>query len=211
MQIEAADVGIKYGSRLVFTGFSAVIGANEITALVGPSGSGKSSLLAVLSGLQRPSMGTVAMTLPDGNQCASKPDLVAWVTQDTNALGSRTVLDNVAIAALSRGLSHDKSRAIGMLHLEQVGLADRARSKCRELSGGELQRVALARAFATNRPFVFADEPSSSLDEANTRLLGRLLADLELTATIVVATHDPIIMEAAHVVHALRSVMHDER
>src|SRR5699024_6453165 len=120
--------------------------------------------------------------------------LVAWVPQGSNALGRRNVLDNVLIASLADGLPMPRARAVALEALDQVGLAARAREQARHLSGGELQRVALARALASGRPLVLADEPSANLDAANTDMVADILARIESRATIIVATHDPILV-----------------
>lgn len=205
MSIVGTGLCIRYGDRVVLTDFSLTIGERSVTAIVGPSGSGKSSLLAVLSGLQRPDAGSVEMRRnATEHLMPPNPNWVAWVTQGAQSLMFRSVLDNVAIAALSRGLRIPQAHAVGRFRLAQVGLADRADAMCRELSGGELQRVALARALATDRPFVFADEPSSNLDAANTRVLSELLRNLDADATVVVATHDPVLVHSAAAVYSLR-------
>jgi putative ABC transport system ATP-binding protein len=203
VRIEIADAGIVFGARVVFSGFSASIRPGEVTALVGPSGSGKSTLLAAMAGYQRLATGRIGYH--DGDRVIPpNPELVAWVPQGSNALGTRSALDNVMIAPLSEGQSAAEAREIAASALDDVGLLDRADERVRRLSGGELQRVSFARALATSTPIIFADEPSASLDGANTELLGALLAGLRSRATIVVATHDPILIESAGAVVRLR-------
>jgi ABC-type lipoprotein export system ATPase subunit len=129
---------------------------------------------------------------------------VVWIPQGSNALPARTALDNAMLGAQARGddraRSTDKARAA----LKQVGLLERAGSLARELSGGELQRLSFARALAASRSLVFADEPTASLDLANIRIIAGLLRRLSGQATIVVATHDPLLIEVADHVIDLR-------
>ena len=101
------------------------------------------------------------------------------------------------------GLGPARTRALGAL--AAVGLTDLAGKIARQLSGGELQRVSFARALAADKPVIFADEPSSSLDARNTARIAELLHALGSRATIVVATHDPLLIEAAQDQVHLRS------
>ncbi|WP_331272937.1 ATP-binding cassette domain-containing protein [Motilibacter deserti] len=194
----------------VFSGFSAHFESGRVTALVGPSGSGKSSLLAAMSGHQPLASGTIELrAAPDGPPTAPSPQLVAWVPQGSNALGRRSVLDNVLIAALGAGLRLRAAETAATEALTMVGLADRLGQQARKLSGGELQRVALARALASGKELIFADEPSANLDAANTDRIAGILSRLSGRATIVVATHDPVLVAAAHAaVHMRREARH---
>jgi ABC-type lipoprotein export system ATPase subunit len=203
VRIEIADAGIAFGTRIVLSALTASIQPGQVTAIVGPSGSGKSTLLAAMAGYKRLAAGHI--WFHDGDKVLPPdPELVAWVPQGLNALGTRSALDNVMIAPLSEGRNAADARKEAARALNDVGLFDRADQRVRELSGGELQRVSFARALATSKPIIFADEPSASLDGANTELLGTLLAGLRSRATIIVATHDPILIESAGAVINLR-------
>lgn len=204
MQLNVNGVSVRFGARTVLDRVTATFVAGQVTALVGPSGSGKSTLLAVLAGYQKCAAGTVTVVT---DSAVTGPDagLIAWVPQGSNALGNRTALDNVMIAPLSEGKDLATARTVAMQALADVGLGGQAWQRARNLSGGELQRVSFARALATTKPFIFADEPSASLDAANTELLGGLLFRLRSRATIIVATHDPILIEAAETVIHLRA------
>ena len=200
-----ADGHLSFGDRRVLEGIDASFEHSHVTALTGPSGSGKSTLLAVMAGYQRLDSGTVAFVDHLGSSSSPDPAMVAWVPQGANALGTRTALDNVMIGPLAEGQGFACSRAIAERALDDVGLLSRANVRARVLSGGELQRVSFARALATSKPLIFADEPSASLDAANTDVLAELLIGLRSRATIIVATHDPILINAAEAVVALRS------
>ncbi|WP_194928759.1 ATP-binding cassette domain-containing protein [Pseudactinotalea sp. HY158] len=210
VRVEVHDAAIAFGDDTVFSGLSASFEAGHVTALVGPSGSGKSSLLAAIAGHQPLARGRVEIHRGDGAD-PHRPSaaLVAWVPQGSNALGRRDVLDNVLIASLADGRPMSRARAVAMTALDQVGLADRASEQARRLSGGELQRVALARALASGRPLVLADEPSANLDAANTDMVADILARVVSQATIIVATHDPILVEAATASVHLRGGSHE--
>lgn len=108
------------------------------------------------------------------------------------------------IGPLAEGLARAQAQAQAERALVDVGLGPLARQRTSLLSGGERQRVTFARALATSKPLIFADEPSASLDETNTMLLAQLLTSWTTTATIVVASHDPIIIRAANDVVAMR-------
>lgn len=198
MEIHIEDVSFRFGDREVLTDFTADIEAGRVTALVGPSGSGKSTLLGGIAGYVRPTTGRV--TVSSGSRSRReipRPEHIGWVPQGANALAGRTVLDNVMIGVLSRGVGLREATGIARTALDKVSLGDRAASLARELSGGELQRIAFARALASGRPIILADEPTSSLDAANTRNIVDLLYALRSTATVVVATHDPALIDAA--------------
>ena len=212
IEISVHEVSFRFGQREVLTNFSATFAPGRVTALIGPSGSGKSTLLGCIGGYVRPATGHVSLrsvagtprvganlalpALVPGEELASRPEYVGWVPQGANALGARTVLDNVMIGVLSAGGSLEAAREAALSALDQVGMADRAHSFAREVSGGELQRIAFARALASGRPVILADEPTSSLDEANTRNLIDLLHTMRSAATVVVATHDPAVIDA---------------
>jgi len=196
VQIEVASASKSFGSLLVFSDFSCRVEDRRVTALVGPSGSGKSTLLAAMAGFQQLDSGVIIFR-QDDQATPPLPDRVAWIPQGANALGARTALDNVMVSALAAGLGIEEARRMGEYQLDRVGLAGSRSTLARHLSGGELQRVGFARALAAQKPIIFADEPTSSLDEANTELIADLLHSLQDTALILVATHDPVLVAAA--------------
>lgn len=203
MRVAVEDAAIAFGTFTVFSDFNAEFGAGQVTALVGPSGSGKSSLLAAIAGYQPLEAGKIIVDHAGGPEPA--PGVVAWVPQGSNALGRRSVLDNVLIAALAAGLPMDDAVEVSVDALEQVGLADHLDANARRLSGGELQRVAIARALASRKELILADEPSANLDARNTEEVALVLNRLVSTATIIVATHDPILVDAADLAVQMRA------
>lgn len=198
VQVDVIDAAIRFGPTTVFSGFDARFAAARVTALVGPSGSGKSTLLAAISGYQPLNAGRVELRdNPTSPPRPPDPARVAWIPQGSNALARRSVLDNVAIAPLSGGAPLNDARERAVDALEVVGLGALLDQQARRLSGGELQRVALARALASGKELILADEPSANLDAANTDLIAQVLGGLTTRATIVVATHDPVLVAAA--------------
>jgi ABC-type lipoprotein export system ATPase subunit len=205
MQIVVTDATIAYGELVVFQHFTASFPSGRVSALVGPSGCGKSSLLAAMAGLQRLNSGEIHIRRDDDpGQARPSPGDVAWVSQGSNGLGARSCVDNVMIAGLSRGASLSAARERASLALDLVRLGGRADQRANTLSGGELQRLALARGLAADACAVFADEPTANLDEENTRQVASILQGLSGSTTIVVATHDPLLIAAADDVIRLR-------
>lgn len=193
----------RYASREVFTGFSSVFPSKSVTALVGPSGSGKSTLLAMIAGFRPPTSGTITLG-KEGDSLIPSPSLISWIAQDANIITARSALDNVMIGPLADGLHVSDATRLALYALSQVGLAAHSYTLTRYLSGGERQRVAIARALASDKPLILADEPSAALDEASTKELARVFARVSGNSTIIVATHDPVMIAAASSVVALR-------
>jgi molybdate transport system ATP-binding protein len=176
------------------------IGAGEVVALLGPNGAGKTTALRALAGLLPLSAGHVRL---DG-QILDAPDRDLWtpaerrhvgvVFQDYLLFPHLTALDNVAFGPRSHGTSRHDARQQAAGWLRRVGVSEHARSKPRQLSGGQAQRVALARALAVNPPLLLLDEPLAALD-ARTRLDTRAQLHHHLAehpgATLLV-THDPL-------------------
>ncbi|MFC4243539.1 ABC transporter ATP-binding protein [Gryllotalpicola reticulitermitis] len=204
MQVIVEGVGFSYRNRQVLDQFDARFESNRVTALVGPSGSGKSTLLAAIAGYTRPQAGHVWFADPDGQRKRPSVEQVTWIAQDANVLAARTALDNVLVGALSDGSPFSAASERALTALRDVGLAHLMNERCRTMSGGEKQRVAIARSLASDRPLIVADEPSASLDESSTRSIARLLSTIAGRATVIVATHDPVIVEAASAVVRLR-------
>jgi len=183
------------GALRVLSGVSFDMAPGDAAAIMGPSGSGKSSLLYILGGLEPPSSGTI--TLEGRNPFQLKPaDLAAFrnkeigfVFQDHCLLPQCTVLENVLIPTLVSPGSDDAARARQLI--EQVGLADRIDHRPAELSGGERQRVAIARALVRGPRLLLCDEPTGNLDRAAADNVAEVLLDLHRARNtiLVVVTH----------------------
>ncbi len=190
----AVDIEVVAGSTTVAARFTADPG---ITALLGPSGIGKSLTLGAVAGIVRPRRGTIAfdgLTWADaeaGRHLPSQQRRVGMVFQDGALLPHRTVVGNVELG-LGRPASRAARRVAAQAWLERVGIAHRGDSSPLTLSGGERQRVALARALATEPRLLLLDEPFSAVDidaRAGLRRLVREIVD-EHGLVAVLVTHD---------------------
>lgn len=186
-------------------GIDLTVDAGEMLAVVGPSGGGKSTLLNLIGGLDRPDSGSLEVAGTD-LMASSQADLdkfrrhhVGFVFQFFNLLEAADARDNVAFALLARGLAWSDARAAAMDLLGSVGLADRTDHRPAEMSGGEQQRVAIARAIAGEPDLLLADEPTGDVDGPTTETLMDLLGGLnrDLGITVIVATHDPSVAARA--------------
>jgi len=199
--IDASDVTLSLGPRAarvdILRGIDLRVEAGQSVALLGPSGSGKSSLMAVLSGMERPTGGTIRIAGADfhgtGEDALARArrGRIGIVLQAFHLLPTMTARENVAIPLELAGAEGAFDRAAE--ELEAVGLGHRLRHYPSQLSGGEQQRVAIARALAPRPALLFADEPTGNLDAAT----GAAILDLlfarqrETGATLFVITHDP--------------------
>jgi len=181
----------------------------SFVGLIGPSGSGKSSLMYLLSGLKRPTRGSVAFEAQDYRQI-STPGLMrlrreryGFVFQQHFLINYLTALENVMVGAVKR--NHDVV-AYAQELLRRVGLGDKLRQRPYQLSIGERQRVAVARALVHRPAIVFADEPTASLDQATGREVIDLLVDYRRRGggSVVVVTHDPAMLTDADRVLQMR-------
>ena len=198
--IAAQDLTLSLGSgdaRVdILRGVSLSVMPGETLALLGPSGSGKSSLLAVLAGLERASGGSLRVAgedfaaLSEDALATARRGKIGVVLQAFHLLPTMTALENVATPLELAGMPQAAERAAAAL--EAVGLGHRMRHYPAQLSGGEQQRVAIARALAPKPALVFADEPTGNLDHKN----GDAVADLlfaraaDAGATLLLVTHD---------------------
>lgn len=171
------------------------IGKGEFLSIVGPSGSGKSSLLHILGCLDRPTRG--AMKFDDVNvEHMSEAGLdeirrrkIGFVFQQFYLMPGLSVFDNVALPKVFSKERIDTEKIVSLI--ETVGLQSRMKHFPNQLSGGEMQRVAIARALANNPEIVLADEPTGNLDTANSERIFELLRSLHLRGyTIVMVTHN---------------------
>lgn len=200
MQVTIRAASKRYGGRQIFEGVDLDCASGSVVLLRGPSGSGKTTLLSVIAGWVKLDSGAVLIDRNDGSQpTGPDPALVAWIPQGTNALPSRTVLDNVMIGALSQGFDVDSAELRAELVLNEVGLLRLAEQRAATLSGGELQRLCFARAAASGIAIILADEPTANLDGANTASLTIYLQRLARISdsVVVVATHDDALTVAA--------------
>jgi putative ABC transport system ATP-binding protein len=170
----------------------------EFISLMGPSGTGKSTLLNLVSGIDRPDAGTITVDGTDVTKL-SRTQLADWraanlgyIFQTHNLIPVLTAYENVELPTLLLKLSSAQRRQRVELALEAVGLSDRANHYPRQLSGGQEQRVGIARAIVAHPKVVVADEPTGSLDAETSDQVQILLQRLnrELNITMLMVTHD---------------------
>jgi putative ABC transport system ATP-binding protein len=179
-------------------GADLTIRRGEFVAIMGKSGSGKSTLLHLMSGLQRPTGGTVRLlgkdlaNLKDDELTLIRRDRIGFIFQFFNLLPTLTALENAALPLLLARVKPKEAERRALELLGTVGLSARARHKPDELSGGQMQRVAIARALVTEPPLLFADEPTGNLDSVSGEEILLLLREMQAARgqTIVMVTHD---------------------
>ena len=201
--LEMAEVGLTLpsaaGEVRILQDASLVVQAGERVAVVGPSGSGKSSLIAVAAGLERPSAGVVRLLgqdltrLGEDARARLRRGRVALVFQNFHLLPNMTAEENIAAP-----LEIDRRTGAAKLArdwLGRVGLSARGGHYPHQLSGGEQQRVAIARALAVGPELLFADEPTGNLDPVTAARVADLMLQLvaESGAAMVLVTHDPVL------------------
>ena len=204
--VSAESLRYEPAGRVVLDDVSVRAEAGEMLAVTGPSGSGKSSLLALLAGLAVPSAGRA---LVDDRPVLDGLDArLGLVLQGYGLVSVLTAAENVEVALQSLGVPASEVRSRALEALESVGLGDLAERSVEELSGGQRQRVAVARALVTEPDIVLADEPTAQQDgETKLRILALFRAAAERGAVVLVATHDPEVVAACD----RETALHDGR
>jgi putative ABC transport system ATP-binding protein len=207
VQVRALTKSYRRGGETieVLHGVDLDIPRGDFVALMGPSGSGKTTLLNLIGGLDTPTGGAIVVDgrridrLSSGELSAWRAAHVGFVFQFYNLLPVLSAQRNVELPLLLTSLSATERRRHAAIALALVGLADRARHKPRELSGGQEQRVAIARAIVSDPTLLVCDEPTGDLDRATAGEIMALLQMLnrEHGKTIVMVTHDPKAAEYA--------------
>ena len=203
----------------VLRGASLSLAAGEVVALVGPSGSGKSSLLHIVGLLEKPDAGMISLrgtpvdTDNDSRRTEERLRHIGFVYQFHNLLPEFTAQENIALAWRLVGQGRNKSLQSALEAMERLGLADRAFHLPSQLSGGEQQRVAIARALANQPSLVLADEPTGSLDGASGEKVANLLLEEAKTqnAAVLLATHDmELAARADRIVRLRDGIIHSD-
>ncbi len=182
----------------MINGIDLDIEKGEMLAIVGASGVGKSTLLHLLGGLERPTSGTVfyngldVFGLDNGRIAQFRNEHVGFVFQFHHLLPEFSALENVMLPALIRRMEREQAATLAAAILNEVGLGARLHHRPGELSGGEQQRVAVARALVLNPDVVLADEPTGNLDSHTAEAVHDLLKDLNRRkgTTFIIVTHN---------------------
>jgi ABC-type lipoprotein export system ATPase subunit len=222
--IDLNDVSKLYGfgdaTTLALDEVSLSIEENEFVAVMGPSGCGKSTLMNLIGLLDRPTHGDYMLRgkyvskLRSTQRAKIRRDMIGFVFQSFNLLPRMTVLENVALPLVYKGISLNRRIRQASAMLERVGLREREYFYPRHLSGGQAQCAAIARALINDPSVIIADEPTGNLDSANSRLVMELLSDIHKTGgTILFVTHNPELTRYATRVVYMHdgAVIHDEQ
>ncbi len=192
-------------------GVSLDISAGTFACITGPSGHGKSTLLHLMGGLDKPDKGSVRVAgqeiyqLPDKELARFRAEKLGFVFQFFNLLHNLSVLENVQIPMMFSKVSKEEQEERAIKLLSSVGLEDKIRSRATELSGGQMQRVAIARALANNPDILLMDEPTGNLDSSAEKEVMEIVDKLHKKGkTIIIVTHEVEISRKAQRVIRIR-------
>jgi putative ABC transport system ATP-binding protein len=210
LMIEATDVQKVYaagGLRVrALRGVDLGVRRGEMVAIMGPSGSGKTTLLNVLSGLDDLSEGEVHVDgesikgMSDRRRTRLRAEKMGFIFQSYNLIPVLSAIENIELPLLVAGKKPKKAREWAQDAIEMVGLADQARKRPAEMSGGQQQRITVARSLVNNPAIVWADEPTGALDSETSKGIMDLLVNMNETQkqTFVLVTHDAAVAARAH-------------
>lgn len=202
-------------------GISLTVDPGEFVAIVGSSGSGKSTAMNIIGCLDVPTSGTYHLggvdvsTMDDDQQAEIRNKMLGFIFQQYNLIPKLNVLENVELPLLYAGVSAAERHERAIRSLERVGLADKCKNLPSQLSGGQQQRVSIGRALMNAPAVVLADEPTGNLDSKNSQEIVELLkmSNKKYGQTLVIITHDENIALQAHRVIAIEDgrITRDER
>ena len=196
----------------VLNGVDLQINKGDFLAIMGPSGTGKSTMFHLLGGLDTPDQGEVIFQgknifgLRSSQRVAWRARNIGFVFQSYNLVPILSAFQNVELPLLLTKLPRKKRKEHVAVALDVVGLSDRAKHYPHQLSGGQQQRVAIARAIVTDPSILLADEPTGNLDSQSSREIIKILKQLnqDQQKTIMLVSHDPAISEHAKVTYQLQ-------
>ena len=188
-------------SVLALRGVDICFRQNEFVSILGPSGCGKTTLLNIVGGLDRYTLGDLVINgrstrdYRDGDWDVYRNRSIGFVFQSYNLIPHQSVLANVELALTLSGVSKAERRARAVEALERVGLGDQLRKRPSQMSGGQMQRVAIARALVNNPDILLADEPTGALDTQTSEQVMELLAEVAHDRLVIMVTHNPELAE----------------
>ena len=203
--IELKDIYKIYGDGdgeiRALDGVSLTINKGEFVAIVGQSGSGKSTCMNIIGCLDVPTSGTYSLngtdvsTMKDDELAAVRNKMIGFIFQQYNLIPKLSVLENVELPLIYRGMPPKERQEKALEALDRVGLKDRAKKMPSQLSGGQQQRVSIGRALINNPAVMLADEPTGNLDSKNSHEIVELLklSNKKYGQTLIVITHDDTI------------------
>jgi len=213
MLLEVRDLTKVYDTGFVkvnaLKGISFKLKEGELTAIMGPSGSGKTTLMDILGCLSRPSGGLYLFQGEETNRLSEKKlaeirnSHLGFVFQSFNLLPRETVLSNVELPLIYKGVSRGERKKRGIEILFSLGLKDKLNNLPNQLSGGEQQRVAIGRALINNPYLILADEPTGNIDRKTGEGILKIFVDLnQKEKTIIIVTHDSFVASyCSRVIH----------
>jgi putative ABC transport system ATP-binding protein len=215
LAVDNVELAYTDGEKTTYAlrGVSLELPPNRFYGIMGPSGSGKSSLLYILSGLKRPTSGSARfgeMVYQEQSEkvvTELRRRKFGFVFQQHFLLSYLTALENIVVAGQDDS-KQTRTKAQELLH--SLGLGHMAHKYPGQLSGGEKQRIAVARALINNPEVLFADEPTASLDQINGLAVIDAMAQWRTHGTVVVVTHDPIMVASADKIITLKDGKRDE-
>jgi putative ABC transport system ATP-binding protein len=192
--VQARELSYVIGGRTIFEGVNLRVSSGEAIAVLGPSGAGKTSLLAILAGLTEPTSGEIDV---DGEPLhRALPPGFVLILQGYGLMSLLTACENVEVALRAQGRQPKAARSAATTWLAELGLQDHGGHLVEDLSGGQQQRVAVARALALEPVVVIADEPTAEQDAvARALVMRKLLEVTERDGILVLATHDAAVAE----------------
>ena len=203
LEVRAVTFAYRRGGEELFGGLSWSFAGGALTAVTGPSGRGKSTLLYLLGLMLRPTGGQVLLqgervdALPHVRRAAVRAHRVGFVFQDAALDPARRIVDSVVEPALYAGCRRGEVVGRARELLDQLGVGQRADHRPGEISGGQAQRVAVARALINTPVVILADEPTGNLDQGNAAVvLGALRDAARAGAAVIIATHDADVLGA---------------
>lgn len=212
VDLRCIDLEVGYGGQSVQSELSISFQAGSTTAVVGPSGVGKSTLLFTLGLLLKPKSGSVFVAgvdtsaMNDGHRSLLRAAFIGFVFQNAHLDGARTVIDNILEPCLYAGVRASDFKGRALESMDRLGIEVPPNRRCNRLSGGEEQRIALCRAQILGPKIVLADEPTGNLDpDSSERVFGELGRIASAGSTVLIVTHSPQLAERCDSQVVLRS------